>query len=448
MIVPNSLSKKLLGFLLLLIFSTTLAWAQVTSEERARLEAQLKDLEAESARIQSQLSSKKGERASLERDLSIITGKIAVSQNQIKKISLTINKLSGEIGDREDRIDRLNAKISQNKSYIIDSLNELKKLDDVRAVVALSKNVPFSEVFVERGDYRAVQEGLVNNVGNLKNNKNFVEVEKEVLEDKKDESEALKKQQEAEKKKVEIAKQEKNTLLVVTKGEEKQYANALADKQKQIAAIKSRLFVLRDTGGITFDKAQTYAKAASKATGVRAALILGILKQESNLGSNVGRCYLTDSQTGAGMNVTSGSSVAKVMNPTRDVPVFLTLMRSVGRDPYKTRVSCPVPGIGWGGAMGPTQFIPSTWVRYQSRVSALTGTAGDPWSAYDAIFATALYLADSGAAGGDYSSERNAACKYYSGRSCGSSSAAAGYGNSVMSHATNFQRDIDLLNDN
>jgi hypothetical protein len=106
---------------------------------------------------------------------------------------LTINKLSGEIGDREDRIDRLNAKISQNKSYIIDSLNELKKLDDVRAVVALSKNVPFSEVFVERGDYRAVQEGLVNNVGNLKNNKNFVEVEKEVLEDKKDESEALKK---------------------------------------------------------------------------------------------------------------------------------------------------------------------------------------------------------------------------------------------------------------
>jgi peptidoglycan hydrolase CwlO-like protein len=51
------------------------------------LEAQLKDLEAESARIQSQLSSKKGERASLERDLSIITGKIAVSQNQIKKIS-------------------------------------------------------------------------------------------------------------------------------------------------------------------------------------------------------------------------------------------------------------------------------------------------------------------------------------------------------------------------
>lgn len=448
MISDSYFSRRFLVLSLSAIFISSLAFAQVSTDERAKLEAQLKDLEAESARIQSQLASKKGERASLERDLSIIAGKISASQNQIKKISLTINKLSGEIDNKEDRIDDLNNQIGKNKSYIINSLNELKKLDDIRAVVALSKNIPFSEVFIERGDYRAVQEGLVDNVGNLKNNKKFVEVEKEVLEDKKDESESLKKQQEAEKRKIEVAKQEKNQILTVTKGEEKQYASALAEKQKQIAAIKTRLFVLRDTGGITFDKAQTYAAAASKATGVRAALILAILKQESNLGSNVGRCYLSDSTTGYGINVTSGASVAKVMNPTRDVPVFLTLMSGLGRDPYKTRISCPVPGIGWGGAMGPTQFIPSTWARYQPRVVALTGSGGDPWSAYDAIFATALYLSDSGAAGGGYTAERNAACKYYSGRSCSASSAAAGYGNSVMKHAENFQKDIDLLNGN
>lgn len=440
--------RTFLSFLLSFIIVTGTAFAQVSTEERAKLEAQLKDLEAESARIQSQLSSKKGERASLERDLSIISGKISASKNQIQKISVTITKLSGEIGDRENRIDSLNGKISQNREYIVNSLNELKKLDDVRAVVALSKNIPLSEVFIERGDYRAVQEGLVENVNSLKNNKKFVEVEKSVLEDKKDENEALKKQQEAEKRKVEVTKQEKNSLLTVTKGQEKEYASALAEKQKQIASIKTRLFVLRDTGGITFDKAQTYAAAASKATGVRAALILAILKQESNLGSNVGRCYLSDSATGAGTNVNSGATLAKVMNPTRDVPVFIKLMAGLGRDPYKTRISCPVPGIGWGGAMGPTQFIPSTWVRYQPRVSAITGTSGDPWSAYDAIFATALYLSDSGAAGGGYAAERNAACKYYSGRSCGASSAAAGYGNSVMRHAENFQSDIDLIRGN
>lgn len=445
---PTSKIKKTFAITTLwLLVCMSFAQAQVSPEEKAKLEAQLKDLEAESARIQSQLTSKKGERASLERDLSIIAGKISASKNQIQKISLTINKLSGEIGDREDRIDDLNNKISKSRQYILNSLNELKKLDDIRTAVALSEDKTLSDVFVDRGDYRAVQDGLVQNVDNLKNNKKFVEVEKSVLEDKKDESEALKKKQEIEKQKVEAAKKAKNSLLVVTKGQEKEYSNALAEKQKQITAIKTRLFSLRDTGGITFDKAQKYAQAASKATGVRAALILAILKQESNLGSNVGRCYLSNASTGAGTNVNSGASLAKVMNPTRDVPVFLTLMSGLGRDPYKTRISCPVPGIGWGGAMGPTQFIPSTWVRYQSRVSALTGTAGDPWSAYDAIFATALYLSDSGAAGGGYTAERNAACKYYSGRSCSSSSAGAGYGNSVMRHAENFQNDIDLLNE-
>lgn len=430
-----------------LLVCMSFAQAQVSPEEKAKLEAELKALEAESARIQTQLTSKKGERASLERDLSIIAGKISASKNQIQKISLTINKLSGEIGDREDRIDDLNNKISKSRQYILDSLNELKKLDDIRTAVALSEDKTLSDIFVDRGDYRAVQDGLVQNVDNLKNNKKFVEVEKSVLEDKKDESEALKKKQEIEKQKVEAAKKDKNNLLVVTKGQEKQYSNALAEKQKQITSIKTRLFALRDTGGITFDKAQKYAQAASKATGVRAALILAILKQESNLGSNVGRCYLSNASTGAGTNVNSGASLAKVMNPTRDVPVFLKLMSGLGRDPYKTRISCPVPGIGWGGAMGPTQFIPSTWVRYQSRVSSLTGSGGDPWSAYDAIFATALYLSDSGAAGGGYTAERNAACKYYSGRGCSSSSAGAGYGNSVMRHAENFQKDIDLLNE-
>jgi membrane-bound lytic murein transglycosylase B len=445
---PTSKIKKSFAIATLwLLVCMSFAQAQVSPEEKAKLEAELKALEAESARIQTQLTSKKGERASLERDLSIIAGKISASKNQIQKISLTINKLSGEIGDREDRIDDLNNKISKNRQYILDSLNELKKLDDIRTAVALSEDKTLSDVFVNRGDYRAVQDGLVQNVDNLRNNKKFVEVEKEVLEDKKDESEALKKRQEIEKQKVEAAKKEKNNLLVVTKGEEKQYSNALAEKQKQITAIKTRLFSLRDTGGITFDKAQKYAQAASKATGVRAALILAILKQESNLGSNVGRCYLSNASTGAGTNVNSGASLAKVMNPTRDVPVFLKLMSGLGRDPYKTRISCPVPGIGWGGAMGPTQFIPSTWVRYQSRVSSLTGSGGDPWSAYDAIFATALYLSDSGAAGGGYTAERNAACKYYSGRSCSSSSAGAGYGNSVMRHAENFQKDIDLLNE-
>jgi hypothetical protein len=55
-------------------------------------------------------------------------------------------------------------------------------------------------------------------------------------------------------------------------------------------------------------------------------------------------------------------------------------------------------------------------------------------------------LKDLGAVSGNEAAERNAACKYYSGRSCASSSAGAGYGNSVMQKLYSMQADIDKLN--
>lgn len=414
-----------------------------SASERAILEKELADLEVESKLIQANLSAKKGQRAGLERDLSIVNSKIAASKNQISKLSVTIKKIGTEIGAKENKIGTLEDRIDQNKDFISKTLKELRKMDDVRAVVAISGDKTLSDVFSDRGGYKALQESLGVNVDRLQLNKKFVEIEKEVLEDKKDESVALKAKQEKEKKKSENISAEKKTLVNIAKGEEKQYQTLLAEKQKRAGQIKQRLFSLRDTGGITFDKAQKYALQAEKATGVRAALILGILKQESNIGTNVGRCYLKNAN-GDGQNV-NGSFVAKVMKPGRDVEPFIALMNELGKDPFNTRISCPVPGIGYGGAMGPTQFIPSTWISYRNRVKALTGGNGDPWSAYDAIFATALYLSDKGAAGGNYTNERNAACKYYSGRSCSALSAAAGYGNSVMRHAEGFQDDIDLL---
>jgi peptidoglycan hydrolase CwlO-like protein len=420
----------------------TLANADQASERKA-LEQELAALEAESKQIQATLTSKKGQRAGLERDLSLVTSKIAASKNQISKLSVTIKKIGTEIDAKENKIGTLEERIDQNRDFIVKTLQELRKLDDVRAVVALSGENTLSDVFSDRGGYKALQESLGVNVDRLQLNKKFVEIEKGVLEDKKDESEALKVKQEREKKKSEIVSAEKKTLVTIAKGEEKQYANLLAEKQAKAGKIKARLFVLRDTGGITFDKAQSYALQAEKATGVRAALILGILKQESNIGSNVGRCYLKDPATGAGQNV-NGTYMANVMKANRDVQPFLNMMKELGKDPFMTRVSCPVPGLGYGGAMGPTQFIPSTWVSYRPRVIVLTGGGGDPWNAFDAIFATALYLKDKGAARGDYSSERTAACGYYTGGGCGKSG-GAGYGNSVMRHAENFQDDIDLL---
>ena len=131
------------------------------------------------------------------------------------------------------------------------------------------------------------------------------------------------------------------------------------------------------------------------------------------------------------------------MKPTRDVAPFLEIVKSLGRDPHTTRVSCPWT-IGYGGAMGPSQFIASTWVMYKSRLaSVLNKTNPDPWKPQDAITATALFVGDLGAGAQTYTAERNAACRYYSGSACGPNSAF--YGDQVVSRANKIQADIDIL---
>ena len=91
--------------------------------------------------------------------------------------------------------------------------------------------------------------------------------------------------------------------------------------------------------------------------------------------------------------------------------------------------------------MGPAQFIASTWAIFQARIGVAVGKAvPDPWNPADAFMASAIYLGDLGANAKTYTAERNAACRYYSGRICDAGVPANSfYGNQVMLKATSIQ---------
>ena len=112
-------------------------------------------------------------------------------------------------------------------------------------------------------------------------------------------------------------------------------------------------------------------------------------------------------------HVSTGALYTDGIHPTRDLPSLKSVLERLGRDPLSTRVSCP-QSFGYGGAMGPSQFIPSTWVLYEGRIASMLGVSvADPWNAQHAITGTALLLKDNGAISGNYESERNAACPKY-----------------------------------
>lgn len=246
---------------------------------------------------------------------------------------------------------------------------------------------------------------------------------------------------------IQKAENQKQQLLNVSKGNELSYSQLVAQNQQKASQIRAALFNLAGTSAISFGDALSYANTVYKVTGVPQAFLLAILTQETGIGKNNGTCYLTNPGDGSGLNAKNGNVVANVMKPSRDVQPFISIINSLGLDYKSMPVSCP-QSIGYGGAMGPAQFIASTWMLLVNRVKTALGisTAPNPWHPLDAFMASALYLADLGADSTSYTAQKNAACKYYSGHSCGVVTGATSYGNSVMALANTIQTtEIDPL---
>jgi hypothetical protein len=153
------------------------------------------------------------------------------------------------------------------------------------------------------------------------------------------------------------------------------------------------------------------------------------------------------------------------MHPDRDAPVFLAIAAELGFDPRSRSVSCPITSngerYGWGGAMGPSQFIPSTWAIYGGIVNTGSGfvysetndairrmngsgSPANPFNNQDAFLATALLLRDNGA-NGTYAGDRLAALRYYAGWGGASNPANAFYGDQVINRKARLQQEMQVL---
>jgi peptidoglycan hydrolase CwlO-like protein len=427
--------------------------------KRAALQSQLDQLNVEIAQTQGTLTTLHTQHSGLQNQINILNAQIKKSQLQLQATKLEIKALQSNIVIHSNTIVILSGKLSSEQQTLGQILRHTNEIDHYSLVEVALSSRDVSSFFGDLDSFSAIKSELGTSYTQTSDTRTQKQNEKVALEDQQTQAQQLATEQALEEAQIKSSQAEKQQLLTQTKGQEATYQSIYNIQKQSIAQIQAALFSLAGgSGNISLPNAIALAKTAGAAVGVRPALILGILKQETNIGRNLGVGVWTVD-----------------MSPTRDVPVFKVIMASLGLNPDTVKIS-RAQGNGWGGAMGPGQFIPSTWACYAGYVNATTGSCGkgtdgtwqgpwsynaskdrvarlaghpgtpsNPYNNLDAFTATAMLMADNGATAQTPAAERLATLRYYAGWGGATNPAYAFYGDGVMGFAAQFQSDIDTL---
>ncbi len=415
-------------------------------ELRSRLSTCEAEIQDQAVKIQA----KQRESTSLERDISILSYRIDRAQNEIKLRDLTIKKLGSEISTRATELLRLSAQVKRMQTATAELLRSTNELDSRSVVEILLTEKRLADAYSDEKSFAYIEDALDKSFNKLRDIQTAIKAQKAKLEVSKTEENKQKGLKEIEKRQTASQQNQKHVLLSMTKIEAAAYQRELEKKQAIAAQIKNKMLQLTSGGELRFEDALNIARVAERATGVRSALILSVLTQETGLdgviGRNLGHCVYDTPWSNAAGTVMSNSQK----------PTYLDIMREIGMDPETTPVSCPISRDGqYGGAMGPAQFMPKTWwdsdteTGFKIRVGRATGhNPPSPFTNIDAFTATALYLSDGlqtcqSIYTNLYDQERCVGAKYYAGGNWRKH--LKGYGASVASRAAAFQKDIDFL---
>ena len=454
---------KLILFIFLLPISSLAFECSITDIEGksdSELEAIAIQCEKEAQEQKILLDKKQRESVTIERDISILDNKINKSNLDIRATKVRIYQIGQEIDQKEIDIKNLTQKSKETLEHLSVLIKRSNELDSFSYLEALLSEESISSFFIDSNDFDVIKKGLRDKLDELQDIKVKTEISKTQLESAEMNERGLKVKKEKEKQLTINYKSQKNELLSLNRNQEAEYKATIAEKERVKTAIKNRLF--RTVGGVelTFGEALKLIQPYEQKIGVEAALTLSILSQESGIdgliGKNQGQCKY---------NQSAKNKSGTVMSNTQK-PAFLAITSELGMDPNTTPVSCPIYTDGaYGGAMGPSQFMPNTWwdekngTGYKKRVAKVLNKAiPSPFENIDAFTGTALYLSDAmyrckTAFSSQFDLWSCSAAKYYSGLYNTTSRSLLKhmrptyyYGYKVAKRAQAFQKDIDLLN--
>ena len=435
-------NKKSLFFISLFLFSifyflTSSSSADVQQEISER-ERQIQELERQKEEYEREILEKQGAAKTLQNEIFIFDTRIKQLQLEIRTLDLAIQKTGLEIDETVKSIDEALSKIEKIKRSLGEFLRLVYQSDQENLFEILLKNRDLSDFFGNLESIRDSQEKAQFTIKELKQLKTELEQRQDQLGQRRTEQVGLRNIQEIQKREVDSRKKEKDNILKVTKGEEKKFQQLAKQTDQDIEKIRNQIRFLLEQG-ITLEEALKFGQLAAIRVGIRPAFLLAILDVESGLGRNVGTGNWLDDMY---------NCYKRRGKPTRaetEKSAFFAVIGKLGLSSDSVKVS-RAPNYGCGGALGPAQFIPSTWLIYEAEVARLTGhNPPNPWSIEDAFMAAAVYLANSGATSQNQTAEIKAANAYLSGKANCRQSICRYYSNLVLQKAGQIEKDLPRI---
>ncbi|MFH0851991.1 MAG: lytic murein transglycosylase [bacterium] len=410
------------------VFFVWIAGARGSVDDlRSSLQQDLDKVQAEINQYRAKINVAQTQGKTLKREMQLLTDKGKELELQIKQTDLILQQTQLGINDKTSEIEKQEVKLNREKALLAQYLQGLYEIDQSSMLALVFSQKNLSDIFGEMNSLETLQRRTYDTISEIKITKKELEDQKQELSDRKEEELQLKSLQQIQRGALRLQQAEKDSLLKQTKGEETAYQALLKKATADATAIRKQIYMLEGVGlSMTLEDAYKHAKFAADRTGVRPAFLLAVLKQESSWGTNVGK-----------------GTWKKDMR-VADQKAFVQICDELNLDPDQMPVSRR-PSYGWGGAMGPAQFLPTTWLAYKDRVAALTGhNPPSPWDIDDAFTAAALKLANAGANQRTADIEWKAAMIYFAGNNWGKA-VYSFYGDSVMELARVIQEQLDIM---
>lgn len=409
-----------------LLFAAPLALAETPQDIQDAIERrqrQIAEIEAQISEYWKEVDERKAQGESVKDEIEVLKSKIAKSELEIRSLKFAIEESEYKLRQTESELNSTVEHLEKTRERVAFSLRMIRQKEEMPILLRFAEVRKLSDLFAVMGELEQFHGSLSRLLDQLKEEKAYLEDTKEAIEREKYEQEKLRQFEESQKAIAARQKNRQNSLLTQLEREQDKFIGAITEKKRDLDKIREQIEYLTSTG-VSVEEAIRFGELAAIRTGVRTAFLIAVLEIESRLGLNVGTGNWRDD-----------------MHP-RDQEAFLAITGKLGLDPDTTPVS-KKPSYGWGGAMGPAQFLPNTWMAYEAEVANLTGhNPPNPWNIEDAFTAAALKLSRQGAAEGTREGERRAAKAYIGGSPNCSRSICNYYANLVLEKAEEIEQEL------